>query len=306
MNFQPIRYLEWAKRNHEVAPPELNLAASAVEPPPVEMLGGLDGLAIRGNNAYGHPRLREAIAKRYDVSPATVLCSVPGASMAYFLLAAALVRAGDAVLVEWPCYEPLWRNFEALGARIEWLERRPEARYAIDLGRVETAFVRGARVLALSNLMNPTGVLAPAATVRAAGAIAARHGGTVLVDEIYLDGVFDGRPEARTAAGAEGIAVLSSLTKIYGLGGLRAGWAIAPQPLVARGFEVLSHLAIEQAYIADEVAARAFDRLPELRARAERIQRENLPLVRDFAAGRRDVELVEPDGGFVAWLRLTG
>jgi aspartate/methionine/tyrosine aminotransferase len=305
MNFQPIRYLEWAKHNHEVAPCELNLAASAVDAPPVEMLGGLDGLAIRGSNAYGHPRLREAIAKRYDVSPGRVLCSVPGASMANFLLAAALARPGDAALVEWPAYEPLWRIFEAIGARVEFLERRREARYALDLDRIEAAFVRGARILAFSNLMNPSGILAPPATVRAAGEIAARYGGVVLVDEIYLDGCFD-RPDARSAAGAEGIVVTSSLTKIYGLGGLRAGWAIAPEPVVARAYEILSHLAVEQAYIADELAVRAFERLPELRARAERIQRENLPLVRDFVAGRRDVDLLGPDGGFVALVRLTG
>jgi aspartate/methionine/tyrosine aminotransferase len=306
MNFQTIRYMEWAKRTHEIEPVPFDLSASAVEHAPPEVIGSTAGLPIVGNNAYGHPGLRAVLSRRYGVGEDSVLCSIPGSSMANFLIGAAIVRAGDTVLVEWPCYEPLWRIFESFGARLEWMERRRK-RFTLDLDRISTAFARGARLLVISNLMNPTGVLAETATIQAAGAIAARHGGFVLVDEVYLDGDFEAdRDEWSAAAGGEqdGIIATSSLTKIFGLGGLRCGWAIAPPEVVERAYRVHDYLGVEQPYVADELALRAFERLPTLWERAEKRFRENLPIVRWWAEGRSDVDLVEPDGGFVAWVRL--
>jgi aspartate/methionine/tyrosine aminotransferase len=306
VKFHTIAYMEWAKRTHSLAPARYDLSTSAMEHVPDGALGSLDGLRMHGDNAYGHPGLRALLADRYRVPGDRVLCSVAGTSMANFLMAAALVSDGDRVMVEWPCYEPLWRVFEAIGGRVDFIERRRTDRYALHLDRVTTGFARGARVLALSNLMNPTGVLLDPATIRAAGEIAARYGGHVLVDEVYLDGAFT-RSGARSAAmdgGAPGIIVTSSLTKSYGLGGLRAGWAIAPAAVVERAYRVADHLVVEHPYIADELALRALERLHDLRARAEKRQRESLPIVRAWATRRGDVDLLEPDGGFVAWVRL--
>jgi hypothetical protein len=311
MRFRTIDYLEWAKRTHDVSPVRYDLSTSAVRPAPAEMLGPLDGIPIAGNNAFGHPGLRAALAARYGVPEERILCSVAGTSSANFLLAAALVAPGDPVLVEWPCYEPLWRTFEALGARIEWLERPIERRCALDLDALERALVRGARAVAISNPMNPTGLLLDPAEVLAAGRLAARHGAHVIVDEIYM-GAFDG-PRARSSARAEdgspapGIVVTASLTKAYGLGGLRAGWAVAPPALVRRAYEVLDYLAVEQCYVGDVLALRALERIDALRARADAIRRENAPVLERWAASRAGAgggSLLAPEGGFTALFEL--
>ena len=243
MRFRRIDYLGWAKRTHDVAPVRYDLSISAVRHVPPGLLGPLDDVPLTGNNAYGHPGVRASLAARYGVPGERVLCSVAGTSAANFMCAAALVQPGDAVLVEWPCYEPIWRIFEALGARIEWLDRPPERRCALDLARIEQALIRGARVVAISNPMNPTGLLAPRADVLEAGRLAARHGAHVIVDEIYLD-AFEG-PEAVSAARgtdgapAPGIVVTASLTKAYGLGPQRIGWVLGPPKVIDAAMDAI-------------------------------------------------------------------
>jgi len=308
MRFRAIEYLGWAKRTHDVAPVRYDLSTSAVRHIAMSDLGPVEGLPLAGNNAYGHPGVREALALRYGVPGERILCSVAGTSASNFLCAAALVAPGDTALVEWPCYEPIWRIFEALGARIEWLERPVERRGALDLARIERALTQGAKVVAISNPMNPTGLLVPRADVLAAGRLAARHGAHVIVDEIYMDAYEGG--DARSAsvgddgAPAPGIIATSSLTKAYGMGGLRAGWAVAPPAVVRRAYEVLDYLAVEQPFVADALTLRALERREALAARARAIRDENLPLVQAWASGRKDGLFLTPDGGFIGLYEL--
>jgi aspartate/methionine/tyrosine aminotransferase len=225
-----------------------------------------------------------------------------GTSLANFLVFSALVREGDVVVCEWPAYEPLWRAAEAQGARLKWLTREADRGFQPNIAGVAREFARGARLLVLSDLHNPSATLLDREFVREVGRLAVKYDAWVLIDEVYLGGVFDRAVESAAGMG-DRIVVTSSLTKSYGLGGLRAGWAIAPAELVDRCHDIAALVIGNSPFIAEDAACMAFGNLPQLRQRSERRRAENWPLVRAFAKDRRMLE-AEPAGGFICWLQL--
>jgi aspartate/methionine/tyrosine aminotransferase len=305
MRFPPIRYLAFAKQRLDVDPPGLMLASSAMQAAGPADLGlpTPEPLPISGMNAYGHPRLKELLAAWYGVATDRVLTAA-GTSLANFLVMAALVEEGDLALCERPAYEPLPRVLEGLGARIAWVDRPADAGFQPDLDAIGRGFRDGARLLVLTDLHNPSAALLDRGILREIACLAEAHGAWVLVDEVYLTGVFDREVESAVRA-SERVIITGSLTKTWGLGLLRAGWAIAPPAIVDRCWQVNDHLGVESAYIADELAIRALERIEALTDRARRRRAECLPIVGAFAR-EHDLRWYEPAGGFIAWLGLPG
>ncbi|MBP2473891.1 histidinol-phosphate aminotransferase [Crossiella equi] len=86
-----------------------------------------------------------------------------------------------------------------------------------------------ADLVVVGNPTNPTSVLHPAETLRAL----ARPGRVLVVDEAFLDAV-PGEPESLARQALPGVLVLRSLTKTWGLAGLRAGYALGAPELLSR------------------------------------------------------------------------
>ena len=86
------------------------------------------------------------------------------------------------------------------------------------------------RLIVITNLHNPTSVLTPGSVLREIGDIARSVGALVLVDEVYLDAAYEGTPRTSFHLGPEFV-VTSSLTKVYGVSGLRCGWILAQPDL---------------------------------------------------------------------------
>lgn len=303
MRLERMRYLNWAKRAHGDPRVRFNIAASGMaqasaadvglEPPP--------SLAIAGPDSFGNLRLRTRLAEMNDV-PASHVTTAAGTTQANFLAIGALVRPGDTVLCEWPAYEPLWRVVEAFGARIEWVRRDEETAFVPDLQQIAEGFARGARLLIVSDLHNPSGALLERSWLRELERLARRHDAWVLVDEVYLSGVFDRVVESATTIGGR-IVVTSSLTKTYGIGPHRAGWVVAPPAVIERAWEVADYIGVTGSYLGEEAVVRALDVLPALRDRAVRRRAETWPIVREIAV-KHGLLTIKPAGGFIAWLRL--
>jgi aspartate/methionine/tyrosine aminotransferase len=304
MAFPRIRYLDWASRNFDLNPPRFNLAASGLSATTAEELGLHDGppLTLSGPGAHGHPRLVAAIAERHGVTRDRVLCAT-GTTQANFLVQAALLGPGDEVLCEAPAYEPLWRTVTTFGARLAWLPREAERRFVPDLGRIADAMARGTKLVQLSDLHNPSATLLPRDFIAELGRLAARHDAWVLVDEVYLSGPLD-TPQPSAATFNDRLIATGSLTKSYGLGQLRAGWVLAPAPLVVRMREILTHVGSVRPWLADEVAARAFDRIEQLHRKASHRRDENLARVQGALASVPGLVLHPSDGAFIAWAKL--
>jgi len=295
-------YLLWAKRRSH---PANDLARSDVVACALDDLpGARAALELTGRNDQGWPPLVEQVAARYGVEGASV-ATATGTSGANFLVCAALLQPGDGVAIEQPGYDPLLAVPRLLGAEITRFERRFEDGFRLDLDRVAAALTDRTRLIILTSPHNPTGILSTAAEMRALAELAERRGCYVLSDEIYLDGV----PGARQPAGvtlSPRIITTSSLTKIYGLAGLRCGWALA-EPVLAEEIRRVRDLVDGSgSVLAERAAAVAFQHLPALAERARAILEPNFATFSRFIAAQPRLEWVPPPGGTVAFPRLTG
>ncbi len=295
-------YMTWAKLHPRS---RINLAGSNLLACDLSDLpGAREALELHGDNDNGFRPLIDAIAGAYAVAPDMVVTG-QGTSGANFLVFAALVTAGDDVLVERPGYDPLMGPPMLLGARITRFDRRFEDGYRLDPDAVRDAMTDRTKLIVVTNAHNPTGVMAAESDLAEVGRIAERHGARVLVDEVYLDTATDG-PVRPAAARSPVFISTSSLTKSYGLAGLRCGWVLAAPDVAERVRRARDIVDGSGAFPAERLSVLAFSLLDRLAARARRILTANGATVGQFLAGRPDLECVRPGAGTVVFPRLRG
>ena len=294
-------YMEWAKTRPTAT---YDLAISNVLACSIDDLpGAADALALTGRNDTGYAPLIDAIAARYGVTPAQVT-TAQGASGANFLAYAALLEPGDDVLIETPGYDPLVGAARMLGADVVRYQRTFESGYALDPDRVEASMTSQTKLIVVSSPHNPTSALAAEDALRAVGRLAAARGIHVLVDEVYLDATDAGRRSAVTY-GDEFI-VTSSLTKSYGLAGLRCGWVLSSPAVAERLRRARDVVDGTGSIVAERLGVIAFAHLDQLIARTNSLLGVNRPLAIDFVRSRPELRFVEPTGGTVLFPRLEG
>ncbi len=292
-------YLHWAKLR-SAAP--VNLATSAVAPFPLaELPLRIEDVVAHDPGAYGYPPLQERLA-RYAGVDAECVVAAPGASMANYLAMAAVLEPGDEVLLERPAYEPILAAARFLGAEVRRFERRRQNGFRADPEEIEHAITPRTRLIVLANLHNPTSALAREDDLRALGAIAARAGARVLVDEVYLEGLYARRPRTAFHLGSQFL-VTSSLTKAFGLADLRCGWVLAEPSLARRIWRVRDLHDVNSAHAAERLAVVALDHIDRLAARAEGLLAVNRPLASRFLDAHPHLPLLRPEFGNVIALR---
>ncbi|MBM3464012.1 MAG: aminotransferase class I/II-fold pyridoxal phosphate-dependent enzyme, partial [Armatimonadetes bacterium] len=299
--FDRVLYMEWAKSHIDDPGVACSLARSSIDHlEPADLGMDLDGLSLTCHTAMGLPALVDALGRRYGI-PERRLLLTAGCTLGNFLLTAALVRPGDRVIVERPVYEPLWRNVQAVGGRIAWLRRDDD--YHINLKRLDRMLRTPTRLVIFTNLHNPSGRFTPPETVREIGALACRSGARVLWDEVYLDG-YPGTVTPAACLDPRTSMSTISLDKIYGLGGLKVGWCMAPPAVIERARRVADILLPCNAPLLERIAVPAVERMDALRAGHLEIAEKGKRIVEDWLARRDDLDWSRPDGGFVGFARF--
>lgn len=301
MRHKQSEYLHWAKTESRA---RFNLATSGVAPFPLrELPFDFTKLEINGDNKYGHGPLLRAIATKHGVDPDCVV-EAGGTSMANHLAMAALIERGDEVLIEHPAYGPLLDVALYLEADVKRFWRTEESGYAVDPAEIRRAITPRTRLIAITNLHNPSGALTPDSVLREVGDIARSAGASVLVDEVYLDAVYEGTPRTSLHLGTEFV-VTNSLTKVYGLSGLRCGWILA-QPDPARKMRLLNDVfAATAGHPTEILSVAAFENLAAIRERARRVVDADRALLGEFLERHRAVSAVRTEWGTTAFLRLA-
>jgi len=262
----------------------------------------LKELEINGDDSYGYPPLQQAIATHHGIEPDCVVESA-GTSMANHLAMAAIMEPGDEVLIEHPAYGPILDIAQYLQANVKRFRRVEENGWAIDPEEVRRCITPNTRLIVITNLHNPTSVLTPDSVLREIGDIARSAGALVLVDEVYLDAVYDDTPRTSFHLGPEFV-VTSSLTKIYGVSGLRCGWILA-QPDLAWKMRRLNDLySATPVHPGELLAVAAFKHLDLLRERARPIVEADRKLLRDFLEQQSSVSAVSTEWGTTSFPRL--
>ena len=293
-------YMHWAKTRSSA---RFNLAISGLGNLPLSDLGvRIEDAELTRAGGYGYDPLQEALAHRLNVGIQSIVAAT-GTSLANHLAMAYLVKPGDEVLIERPTYEPLLALADYLGAAVKRFDRRFEEGFRILPAEVERKISPRTRLIVITNLHNPSGVLTDDETLLEIGALARTVNARVLVDEVYLEALFEEPVRTSFHLGNEFV-VTSSLTKAFGLSGLRCGWIIA-EPGLAQGIWRLNDLfGVMAAHPAERLSVVALNQLDKISARARALLQTNHELVNHFLDSREELEAVRPEFGTIVFPRV--
>lgn len=293
-------YMLWAKTCSHAT---FNLANSGMIGYPLAGLPAkIEDLEINGSTYYGYEPLQKAIAEKCGVTTDCVVAT-NGASLGNFLALAATLEPGDEVLIEHPTYELLVSTAQYLGAQVVRFPRRSENDFRLDPRDIESAITRRTRLIVLTNLHNPSSARVDETTLHTIGAIARQANARVLVGEIYLDALFADAPASAFHLGPE-FMVTNSLTKIYGLSGLRCGWILAEPELALRIWRLNDLVANIPAHAAERLSCIALANLDVIRRRSRELLTTNHALFNRFLDQRDDVQAPRFDYGTTSFPRL--
>jgi aspartate/methionine/tyrosine aminotransferase len=285
-----------------------NLSESSVADRRLRDLGlelDLDELLLCYGDHLGDPMLREAVAAGGDgLSPDDVLVTA-GAAAALFCVATTLLDADDHAVVVRTNYATNLETPRAIGADLEVVDLHFEEGWRLDVEQVAERVRDGqTRLISVTQPHNPTGTLLERATLEGLIELAERSGAVLLVDETYRD-LTHGEPLPLAATLSPRVLSVSSMSKAYGLPGLRIGWVVSrdaelAERLLAAKEQVLICGPTLDERIAGSVLAERASVLPpildDVRAR--------LAIVREWLAEQSTFEWVEPGGGVVGLVRF--
>jgi len=283
-----------------------NLAESSM---PDRVLGELaldvdiSRLVLLYGNHRGHPALRALLAAEGECAVDQVLLT-PGAAGALFIVSTSLLAPGDHLVVLRPNYATNIETPRAIGCDISFVDLTFQRGWGYDASDIAAAMTPRTRLVSITNPHNPTGTVLDRETLQRIVALVESRGAYLLVDETYRDLSANAAQPFATAL-SERVISVASLSKAYGLPGLRMGWLMTrDRALNERFLAAKEQIFISGAVLDEEIAHRVYRRrseeLPRIAAGAERGRRA----VRDWIAGEGRMEWVEPMGGVVAFPRI--
>lgn len=270
---------------------------------PIE-LGDLDELVLCYGDHLGDPVLRAAVAAGGDgLDPDDVLVT-PGAAAALFCTATALLEPGDHAVVVRTNYATNLETPRAIGAELEVVDLAFEDGWALDLDRVRALVRPGVtKLLSVTCPHNPTGTMVDLSTLHALVELSEASGAVLLVDETYRDLTHGDRLPMAATLSTRAVSV-ASMSKAYGLPGLRVGWAVCRDPSLAETLlAAKEQIVICGATLDEAIAGRVLTASDVVLPPILEDVRARLAMVEDWLAGQTRFEWVPPSGGVVGLVR---
>jgi aspartate/methionine/tyrosine aminotransferase len=296
---------------------EYNLSESGVHPVTLgelleEQPGALEALVATPLNyprVNGTPQLREHIAALYAGAATENVLVTVGAIEANYNAIQTLLSPGDEIVIMLPNYMQIWGIARNLGLRLKSFRLREELDWAPDLAELEEVVTPETKLIAVCNPNNPTGAVLEASAMDAIVGCAARVGAWVLSDEVYsgAERLGDGQTPSFYGRYDKVIAV-GSLSKAYGLPGLRIGWVVAPKETVDAIWARHEYTTISATMLGNELAAIALSSAtrPRLLQRTRRYVRDGFRTLEEWLRPRGEVfRVVPPKAAAIAFLRYA-
>ena len=303
MKFRPFELMDWvAKHHHSV---RYDLGSSGISAVKLSELNvNMHDIDIGETYVGGRPELKKTVASLYNKKEENVIIT-DGASEANFLVCAALLNAGDEVIVENPTYAPMLEIPRGLGAKVKRIQRDRSNNFDIDLARLEDIVTKKTKLIVLTNLNNPTSAILSAKKLSAINSLARDCKALVMVDEIYKDAAFEHTfPSACTLG--DRFVVTSSTTKTYGIGGLRIGWVAASEDVIKKVREVKVYTSVCSSPISEILTMHGIKNRKKFLDRTKKIVKKNIKMIREWAENNDNIEMYEPGFGIVRFPRLNG
>jgi aspartate/methionine/tyrosine aminotransferase len=267
----------------------------------------LSALRLGYTESRGAPSLRAAIANLYARTPADRILVHSGAEEPIFTFFNCALASGDHVVVQFPAYESLVEVARAVGAEVTLWRGDAAAGWRFDVDALAAILRDDTRAIVINSPHNPTGALLGTDELQRIVALARQRGAWLFSDEVYRGLEIDPATRAPAACDLYERAVsLGAMAKVYGLAGLRIGWAaIADATLFDEMAAFKDYLTIcnsAPSELLSEVALRHHDRLV---ARTRATLDGNLALLdRFFQRHAERFDWIRPRAGTTALVGL--
>jgi len=282
-----------------------NLSESSIADRSLSELGlTVPDLKLLYGEHRGSESLREMIAAEGAGLAAADVLITSGAAGALFIIATALLRPQDHLVVVRPNYATNLETPRAIGCEVTHVELMFEAGFRIDFDKLAAAITPRTRIISVTCPHNPTGVMYSEVELRRLAELAQRSRCYLLVDETYRDLSYGGALPLAASLGSHVISV-SSLSKAYGVPGIRVGWLITKDDRLQELFlAAKEQMSICGSVIDQWVAERVFENRHALLAVTRCEMQRRLGLVRTWIANETLLEWVAPAGGVVCFPRM--
>lgn len=297
----------------EDAPEELgygrirnNLSESSVPDRELRDIGvDLSGLTLFYGEHRGTHALRELIASQGGGKiQADDILTCAGAAGALFMVATALLQPASHLVVVRPNYATNIETPRAIGCEISYVDLSFEQEFQVDIDAVEQAIRPNTAYISVTTPHNPTGTMMAWDDLARLGQVAARHGCLMLVDETYRDLAYTTPPPMAATLGEHVISV-ASLSKAYGVPGIRLGWlATRNRELYRKLLAAKEQIGICGSVVDEAIGTAVLQQRGAWLARSTARNLEQLQIVRQWMQGEPLMEWVEPAAGVVCFPRV--
>jgi aspartate/methionine/tyrosine aminotransferase len=252
----------------------------------------------------GHNGLRQMIGEEAGGLHKDQVLLTNGAAGALFIINTALLTPQDHLIVIRPNYATNIEVPVTIGCSISYIDLQPEAGWRINIPAIEAAITPATRLISITTPHNPTGMTMTGEELQALIAIAEERNLYLLVDETYRDTCFK-TPYPVAASLSKKVISVSSLSKAFGLPGLRMGWLITQEEelmeqfLAAKEMICISNSALDEA-----VAFQFYQQKEKFAAAINQKAMENYQLLAIWLQRETSLEYVLPQGGVVCFPRF--
>ena len=263
----------------------------------------LNNVELRYGYHVGHPSLRKEIAKLYGGNNLDNVAVTTGASEANFAIIAHLVGPKDHIIVEHPTYPSLYQVARSLGRDLTLFKLDWDNEFRPDMDKLRKLVKSNTKLISLTHPNNPTGSVITEAEIREAIEIAEDAGAYLMLDETYRNLMFDTPPPLAASMSPNAIS-LTSMSKTWGLPGIRIGWAVADRPIIEAIIAVREQITICNSAIGEAIAKEVLHKKDEVLAIIMKAVRTNFKIVKDWMDSQDWLEWIEPKSGVIGAPRL--
>ena len=268
---------------------------------PAEFMEELKGERLVYGHIHGSPELKNGIAGLYKNLTADDVVPTHGGISANHMVIACLVEPTDNVVAVLPTYQQHYSIPESIGAevRMSWLKK--ENNFLPDLQELEQLIDENTKLISICNPDNPTGAFVPEDMMKEIVKMAEKVGAYILCDEAYRGVPADGGYMYSIADLYDKGVATSSMSKIFGLAGLRMGWiATKDKDLMAQCHGRRDYDTISCGYIDDILASMALANKDKIFARSAKILEQGREILDKWVSETEGVSYVKPAAGTTA------
>ncbi len=293
---------------------DYNLAESGIHPLSLdEFLNEkereeISKLRIGYSQTNGTIELREKISKLYPDAKTENVLVTNGSSEANFILIWSSVEPGDEVIFMMPNYMQIWGLLRCFGASVKSFYLKEDLSWAPDLEELRGLVTDRTKLIIITNPNNPTGAVLNEETMQEIINLADKVGAWIIADEVYRGAELNGEITPSFWGKYDKVAVVSGLSKAFGLPGLRIGWIVSSENLIDKLWHYHDYTTIAPSTLSDWLARIALspDNREKILKRNRQILRKNLSILMSWFEKQGDLfYCIPPKAGAIVFARYN-